>query len=243
MALSKEQLVELYDAGMSVQEIADELGQKKSTVYYWMRKYEIKTRDRAEAQKKYVERAGSHQRSGTQHSDDTKTRISDGLCKFWDSDEGQENRRVLSEMRRGEWKGKTAKGKEEVLARLRNASRPSSNELSSFGSAFLSFLVVQGESATAKVRLTDKHLSDIVLERDKIVVEIVLPTEVYGEAAAERTRVRYDTLTRSLISAGYRVMVVTDKSNHVSRARCQRLYEALVAFREEKTKDTLTVES
>jgi AcrR family transcriptional regulator len=242
MALSREKLEGLY-ATMSVQEIADKLGMKKSTVYYWIRKYEIKTRDRTEAQKLYVDRTGQHQRSGKKHDDGTRARIGEGLRKFWDSEAGQENRTQLSKLRTDEWKTKSAADKRQVLDRLRNATRPSSDELSAFGSAFLSFLKVKGESAKAKEVLVDRHLSDLVLERDKIVLEFVLPTSVYGEEAAQATEARYHRLVNQLSSAGYRVLVVIDKSNHVSQARCQRLYEELVRFRDKNTKDTLTVES
>lgn len=242
MPISRKELERLYTT-MSVQEIADTLGMKKSTVYYWIRKHEIQTRDRTEAQKLYVDRTGQHQRSGKKHDEDTRARIGEGLRKFWDSDEGQENRTQLSQLRTKEWGKKSDADRRKVLDRLRNATRPSSDELSAFGSAFLSFLEVKGESAKAKVRLVDKHLSDLVLERNKIVLEFVLPTSVYGEEAARATEARYDRLVRSLSSAGYRVLIVIDKSNHVSRARCQRLYESLVQFRDKNTKDTLTVES
>jgi hypothetical protein len=102
---------------------------------------------------------------------------------------------------------------------------------------------VKGESASPKVRLVDKHLSDIVLESDMLVVEFVLPTSVYGEDAARVTEARYDRLVDKLLSVGYRVLVVIDKSNHVSQARCQRLYEELVEFRDKKREERLTVES
>jgi hypothetical protein len=207
---------------MSVQEIADTLGMKKSTVYYWIRKYEIKTRDRTTAQKLYVDRTGKHQRSGKTHDETTRARIGEGLRRFWDSDEGQSNREELSKLRSKEWRDKSSGDKQRVLDRLRTATRPSSDELSSFGAAFLSFLRVKGESASPKVRLVDKHLSDIVLESDMLVVEFVLPTSVYGEDAARVTEARYDRLVDKLLSVGYRVLVVIDKSNHVSRVPRQK---------------------
>lgn len=226
-----------------MQEIADHLGMKKSTVYYWFRKHGIQRRDRAQAQKLHVEKTGQHQRTGKRHDEETRARIGNGLRRFWDSDEGQENKKQLSDLRTDEWSKKSAGDKRKVLDRLRNASRPSSDELSSIGSAFLSFLQSKGESAEAKVRLVDRHLSDIVLERCKVVVEFVLPTSVYGDKAARTTETRYDRLADLLASAGYRVLIVIDKSNHVSGARCQRLYETLVEFRDKNTKDRLTVES
>lgn len=242
MPIDRNELERLY-VSMSVQEIADVLGMKKSTVYYWIRKYEIKMRDRTTAQKLYVDRTGTHQRSGKKHDETTRAKIGEGLRRFWDSDEGQNNREELSKLRSKEWKDKSAGDKQKVLDRLRNATRPGPHELSSFGSAFLSFLTAQGESARTKIRLVDRHLSDIILERDMLVIEFVLPTSVYGENAAQITEARYDRLVDQLLSVGYRVLVVIDKSNHISQARCQRLYESLVEFRDKKSEERLTVES
>jgi AcrR family transcriptional regulator len=242
MAISREELEQLY-IKMSVQEIADTLGMKKSTVYYWIRKHGIQTRNRTEAQKLYVDRTGQHQRSGKKHDDATRAKIGEGLRRFWDSEDGQENRQQLSDLRSAEWKTKSTGDKRKVLDRLRNASRPSSDELSRIGSAFLSFLEAKGESAKAKVGLVDRHLSDLVLERDKIIIEFVLPTAVYGDEAARATEARYTRLVNHLVSIGYRVLIVIDKSNHISQARCQRIYESLVEFRDKNTKDRLTVES
>ena len=242
MAIAREELERLYST-MSVQEIADALDMKKSTVYYWIRKYNIVTRNRTEAQKLYIDKTGRHQRTGKQHNDATRAKIGEGLRRFWDSDEGQGNREELSRLRSREWEKKSVGDKQKALDRLRNASRPSSDELSSFGSTFLSFLEAKGASARAKVKIVDKHFSDIVLERDKIVVEFVLPTSVYGDDAARITKARYDRLADQLVAAGYRVLIVVDKSNHTSQARCQRLYESLVEFRDKKTKDSLTVAS
>lgn len=242
MPIDRDELGRLY-VSMSVQEIADTLGMKKSTVYYWIRKYGIKMRDRTTAQKLYVDRTGKHQRSGKKHDDTTRAKIGEGLRRFWDSDEGQSNREELSKLRSKEWKDKSMGDKQKVLSRLRNAARPYPDELSSFGSAFFSFLDTKGESARAKVKLIDRHFSDIVFEHDMIVIEFVLPTSIYGEDAAQITEVRYDRLVDKLLSVGYRVMVVIDKSNHVSQARCQRLYELLVEFRNKKDEERLTVES
>ena len=128
MALSKDILLELYNQGLSVQEIANTLNQKKSTVYYWMRKYGISMRTRSEAQKTYVDRAGSHQRTGMKHGPESRGRITLGLREFWDSEDGSRYREGLSERLKKEWDKKSVSEKRTVINRLRLSKKPGPNE-------------------------------------------------------------------------------------------------------------------
>jgi hypothetical protein len=61
-------------------------------------------------------------------------------------------------------------------------------------------------------------------------VELVLPFDVYGEEQEQKFVTRYDRLTNELNDLGYRVVIIQDRSNTLSRARCQRVYDELLAF-------------
>jgi hypothetical protein len=47
---------------------------------------------------------------------------------------------------------------------------------------------------------------------------------------ARKFKLRYDKLKSQLNSMGYRVVIIEDKSNSISRARCERVYSKLMQF-------------
>lgn len=240
MIFTKEHLEKLY-CKMSIDEMAIELDIAKSTLYYYMRKFNIPRRSKSEAQAKHLEHA-PHQRSGKNHSKETVDKISNGTRKFWDSSNGKKQKRKLGDMRREEWNSSSPRQRLFVINRLQSAERPSPGQLSKFGQKLADFLE-QREHVQTGMRLTPNHISDIILDERKIVIELLLPVSVYGEQQKQRLEARYEKLTTELNDLGYRVVVIEDRSNSISNARCSRVYDALLRFFNDPRLQKLTIVS
>ena len=240
MKLTKERLERLYGT-MSLGQMAQELGMAKSTLYYHMRKLGVERRSKSEAQSKHLENA-PHQRDGKKHSDETRERISKGTREFWDSEAGLDQKTRLGELRRAEWDSRSARQRSSVLRRLQNAVRPAPGELSRFGEKLALFLG-EREKVETGIQLTPDHVSDIILDTRKVVIELLLPVSVYGERQEQKTEARYDRLANQLSDAGYRTVIVEDRSNSISQARCQRVYEELLKFFQDSSLQRMTIVS
>lgn len=227
MKITKESLEELYSS-MSIDEMASHLEMAKSTLYYHMRKLGVERRSRSDAQRFHLRNA-DHQRSGKSHTEEAKARIADGTKKYWESSEGGEQKERLGELRRQEWNKRSHRDRSKVLNKLQSAARPEPGQLSKFGTKLADFLGVREELKTG-IKLTPRHVSDIILEKRKVVIELILPVAVYGEDQERKIEARYDRLITELNDAGYRVVVIQDKSNSLSNARCQRVYDQLLEF-------------
>lgn len=230
MKLTKEALQELYDT-MSLDAMATHLSMSKSTLYYHMKKLGVARRNKSDAQRKHIKTEG-HQRTGSHHTSEAREKISTGTKGFWESERGQNQKSALRNLRRQEWANSTSKKRGDVLARLQEAHRPEPGELSNFGKKLSEFLAAH-ERVSTGIRLTNDHVSDIILEDRKVVVELIFPISIYGEQQQHRLEERYERLCQRLNAAGYRVMVIEDKSNSVSLARCKRAYDELCLFFQE----------
>lgn len=225
--IDKEILETMY-ADMSIDEMARKLNVARSTLYYHMRKHSIPLRSKSEAQKLHL-KIKPHQRVGCQHSEQSRTQISKGAQSFWDSEEGQKQRSHLAELRREEWRNSSTIDRESIINRLKSATKPSPGSLSRFGNKLADFLDLLEKVKTGR-KLTGDHVSDIILEERGVVLELVLPTGVYGEEHKQKTIARYERIIADLKTAGYRTVIIEDKSNSLSEARCRRIYEQLLQF-------------
>lgn len=226
---------------MSIDDMASHLSMAKSTLYYHMRKLGVRRRSKSEAQKHHLKH-GQHQRSGSVHSDDAKQRIANGTKQFWESEKGKGQKERLGELRRSEWRNRSNKQRSNVLNRLQSAARPEPGSLSRFGRKLADFLK-EYETVKTGIKLTPKHVSDIILEERKVVIELLLPTDIYGEEQEHKIRSRYDRLVAELNDIGYRVAIIEDRSNSLSLARCQRAYDELVQFFDNTSLQRLTIVS
>ena len=233
MKLTKESLQQLYDT-MSLEEMASHLQMAKSTLYYHMRKLGVQRRSKSDAQAQHLTKA-SHQRLGKKHKAEAVEKISHSTRMFWESPEGDKQKTKLGQLRRREWGQRSAKQRIELIRRLQGAERPVPGELSRFGTKLLEFLSTR-ESVKSGIKLTANHVSDIILVDRKVVIELILPVAVYGDLQASKLEVRYEKLIQELNDTGYRVVVIEDKSNSLSQARCQRVYDALLTFFQDNRK-------
>ena len=240
MNLTREKLETLYDS-MSIDEMAVHLSIAKSTLYYYMRKFGVTRRNKSDAQRKHLDSA-QHQRLGKVHSNESRAKISDGTRRFWESDDGEDQKKRLGDMRRSEWSACSVRHKSLILNRLQQAERPSPGQLSRFGRKLADFLA-EREKIKTGIKLTSNHVSDIILDERKVVIELLLPTSIYGEEQENRIENRYDRLVNELNDAGYRVVVIEDRSNSISNARCNRIYEKLLEFFTDSSLHRITIVS
>lgn len=231
--MQKDELEGLYET-MSLTEMAAHLGVAKSTLYYYMRKFNIERRSKSDAQKKHLKESG-HQRLGKKHSKESKDKISKSTQDFWDSDDGDKQRKKLGKIRKTEWKKSTSKQRSKIVNRLRSAPRPSAGELSKFGRKLRDFLQ-EREKVTTGIQLTVDHVSDIILPDHRVVIELLLPVSVYGKDSEQKIQARYDCIVNQLNDAKYRVVIIEDRSNSISNARCERVYEQITKFYKSKKK-------
>lgn len=230
MQLTKDGLQKLYD-NMSLDEMAIHVGVSKSTLYYHMKKLGIARRSKSDAQRKHIDTAG-HQRVGSHHTGEAREKISTSTKEFWESDRGKDQKAALRNLRHQEWANSTNKKRVAILSRLQEAKRPEPGELSNFGKKLVEFLRIHEQVSTG-IKLTNDHISDIILEDRKVVIELIFPISIYGEQQQHRLSERYQRLCHHLNAAGYRVMIIEDKSNSVSQARCKRVYNQLCLFFQE----------
>lgn len=215
---------------MSVGEMAGLLKKPKSTVYYNLKKLGIVCRSRSEAQKLHIKHNG-HQRVGHQHSDAAKQQISDSSKEYWDSPEGKKQKTELAKLRRKEWQHTASKNKRNKISQLRDAPRPKAGNLSKFGVLLADFLKEHGHKVSTGKSLTPDHVSDIILENEQMVIELIPPISVFGADAEEKLTQRYIRLIDALNAMRYKVLVVQQLSNSISRARCQRVYDEILSLK------------
>ena len=229
MEFSKDYLEELAST-MSVGEMSKLLKKPKSTIYYNLKKLGVVCRTRSEAQKLHIKNNG-HQRIGHQHSDAVKQRISNTSREFWDSPEGEKQKTELAKLRRKEWKHTASKNKRNKISQLRDAPRPKAGNLSKFGVLLADFLKEHGHKVSTGKSLTPDHVSDIILENEQMVIELIPPVSVFGADAEEKLTQRYIRLVDALNAMRYKVLVVQQLSNSISRARCQRVYDEILSLK------------
>lgn len=225
---SKEYLAELASK-MSVGEMSKLLKKPKSTIYYHLKRLGVVCRSRSEAQKLHIKHNG-HQRIGHQHSEDAKQKISNTSREFWDSPEGEKQKVELAKLRRKEWKSTASKNKRNKISQLRDAPRPKAGNLSKFGVLLADFLREHGHKVSTGKGLTPDHVSDIILENEQMVIELIPPVSVFGPEAEEKLTQRYLRLVDALNAMRYKVLVVQQLSNSISRARCQRVYDEILSL-------------
>jgi hypothetical protein len=225
--MDKVEIENVLAQGHSLRKSAKILGVTLSKLYYYVEKYEIKTRSKSEAQKQFLKEK-KHQRKGKTHSTKSKEKISDGLSEFWDSSQGEVQKERIVKQRRSEWNKKTPKQKRAKLRQLKDAPRPGPGELSKFGLLLSEFLVEKDLDILVGEKLVLNHASDIVIKKHKIVIELIPPIYVFGREAEEELFKTYSKIGQELDKLGYKMLIIEQVSNGLSRARCTKVWTEIV---------------
>lgn len=219
---------------------AEKLGCNQSHVVRLIAKFNkenpknpIKKRNKSEAQKNYIKRTGTHQRSGTTHSDETREAISDSMRAVYDGPQGDEIREKISIKRQEEWAEMSEADKSEVLQTLKEASRAKAQ--SGEGSNFENYLAecleehqYVVEQRTQTYTPGQKFHVDIALPAEKLIIEVDGPTHwspIYGEDELLKVQQKDKLKDNTLHIAGWNVLRVQDGSGSTTRARFIRVLE------------------
>jgi len=218
IVMDRNQLVKLYSK-MSIGDIAEHLGLSKSTIYYYFKKFGIKTRSRGAAQKHRHKHGDGHPRSGKSHSEEAKRNISNGLMNYWDSHDGQKARKNASQKQKRIWVDLTAAEKKRVIDRLTKAPRRRRRGLSRTGQCLYDYLVDVGEKVLVNISLTPNDKFDLLLEDRKVAIKII---PIMSEAKSGQVQ----TFPKTLV--GYTIIPYRTKCTSMSRAECSRIHRAVL---------------
>ena len=221
---------------------ADKLGCNQSHVVRLIAKFNkenpsnpIKKRTKSEAQKNYIKRTGTHQRSGTTHTDEAKEQISDSMKDVYDGPRGDEIREKISQQRQEEWANMSSADKAEILETLKSSSR--AKAMSGEGSNFENFLAEKLDEYGYIVEVRTKSYTpgqrfhvDIALPNEKIIVEVDGPTHwspIYGDDELRKVEEKDKLKDNTLTAVGWNVLRVQDSSGSTTRARFVRVLEQI----------------
>ena len=235
---------------LSTYKTAEVLGCNQSHVVRLIQKHNkanpdnpIKKRNKSEAQLNYLEQAGTHQREGTTHSEDTKDAISDKMRVFYESDEGEAAKDRIREYRQQEWAEKTEAEKTAILEDLKSANRAKmqSGEGSNFENYLAEQLTAEGyapEQRTKTWTPGNKFHVDIALPQEKVIIEVDGPTHwspIYGDAELQKVIAKDARKDAVLLSNGWNILRVQDSSGSTTRARYKRVLDALAEIQYSST--------
>lgn len=195
----------------SIREIAKKLGVSRSTVFYYMKKYDIPARPKKEAQKVYQNKKG-HQRKGKRHTNSTKDKISNKLRQYWDSGEGKKVKKKISEARKKYWNDLSLLEKREIIDGMTTADRQ--REMSKVCQTLYEFLVEKGEEVAYNIEIKNVKC-DIVIESLKVAI-CVIP--IFSEGKSYTKELPQQVLD-------YKILPYKTKNTVISRAECIRIYE------------------
>jgi very-short-patch-repair endonuclease len=227
---------------LSTYEVAEKMGCNQSHIVRMIAKWnksnpssQIKKRSKSEAQLNYIKKTGTHQRTGTTHSDETKESISDKMREFYESEEGVAAKEVISEHKQQEWAEKTEAERADILAELKVANR--NKVQSKTGSNFENFLAeqltengYQVEQRTKRWTPGNKFHVDIALPNEKIIIEVDGPTHwepIYGDVELKKVQIKDSMKDGVLISNGWNILRVQDSSGSMTRARALRVLDSV----------------
>ncbi|MHC5056388.1 MAG: DUF559 domain-containing protein [Planctomycetota bacterium] len=226
---------------------ADKLGCNQSHVVRLIAKYNkanpsnpIKKRNKSEAQKNFIKRTGSHQRSGTTHTEEAREQISDSMKEVYDGPRGDEIREKISQQRQEEWAQMSAADKAEVLETLKSSSR--AKAMSGEGSNFENFLAEKLEEHGFVVEVRTKAYTpgqkfhvDIALPQEQIIIEVDGPTHwspIYGDDELRKVQDKDKLKDNTLTNMGWNVLRVQDGSGSTTRARFVRVLDQVEFIRD-----------
>lgn len=229
----------LFEQGLSTYAVAENVGCDQSYISRMITKYnknnpntQIKVRSKSEAQKLYAEKHG-HQRVGTTHTEDSKIAISDTMRDFFDSPDGDEARKKMSEARKLEWEKMTPSEKANSVNQLKIANREALK--SGDGSKFENFIAEGLSHSGFNIeQRTDAYTPgnhfhvDIAIKDKALVIEIDGPThwkDIYGQAKLDMVERQDAEKDAMLHGVGFDVLRVQDDSGNVSRARLMRVLD------------------
>ena len=171
-----------YDKNMSWIAISKELSTYPNKVRREAKRLGIDSRDKSQAQKVALEQGRSeHPTEGTNRSEETRIKISDGQGKVWDNLSDKE-RAKRSKLGRESWDKKTDAQKKDIIAKGSDAIRRASRE----GSKLEKFILNELTKRKYKVQFhREQWLKNQNLETDLFIEDLRTVIEVDGPSHFE----------------------------------------------------------
>jgi very-short-patch-repair endonuclease len=206
------EIIKLYNKGYSTKLIADKLNTYPNKINRFLRKSGIEVRSRSEAQKLSLEKGFSeHPTKGRERTKEEKTKIKEGMVKYWDEIDDEEYQKRI-EKAREVWDRKSDKEKEEMRTLAARAMAKAAIE----GSKIEKFLKKQLAALGYDVVFHKKGLVanhdlevDIFLPNENVIIEIDGPTHflpIFGQEKLDKVMRSDNEKNGLLISKGFTVL-------------------------------------
>lgn len=224
--------------GLSTYKIADKLSISQAHVFRLVKKWNtnnpnnpIKLRSKSEAQKTFLEKNG-HQRVGTTHSEESRTKMSDAIGAFYESPDGAKAKEKIADAKREEWASFDDTEKKQIMDEMR-AGISEANRSGEGGSKFENFIADGLEAAGFLLeRRTRKWLGkdgleiDIALPNNRLAIEIDGPTHwqpIHGQEQLLKVQAKDKRKDSLLMTGGWDILRVRDDSGSLSAIRLKRV--------------------
>lgn len=223
------------DDGLSMRAVASQLGVPLATLSRFMKKNGITSRDKAQAQKNYLN-DHEHQMKGRSHTAETKKKISRGLGEFWDN-LTEEQTEALKRKIGSAWKRKWAAMSDSERRATMEELSTKAKEAQGNGSRLERFVAeeLRTRGFTVEERSTNYTAGkafevDIALPKERVAIEIDGPTHflpIYGEEHLAEQRERDARKDELILSSGYSVLRIRDNNGPLSQLRIDKIVEAI----------------
>lgn len=227
-------ITEYEDNKRSFKDIADDLGTYANKIRRDATKYDIKIRDKSEAQKNALDSGKiSHPTKGTKRSSETKKKIGLSVLQSWEelSDDELEQRKIKA---RENWNKLSDDQKQNILREANNAVRQSSKTGSKLELFLLDGLLKNGhfvEFHKEQSLLNTKLQIDLFLPKHNIAIEVDGPSHfepVWGSDVLSRNQ-KYDDKKSGLILGKGLFLIRVKQSRDFSNARANIILDDLLS--------------
>jgi very-short-patch-repair endonuclease len=229
----KDLLIKEYEINKkSFGHIAQELGTYANQVRRDAIKYNIKIRDKSEAQKNALSSGKiQHPTKGKERSEKTKNKIGHSVLKSWENLSEKELKQ-RKEKAKLNWDNKTEEEKEFILREANIAVREASKKGSKLENFLFQKLLANGYNVDFHKEqsiLNTKLQIDLFLPKHNIAIEVDGPSHfepVWGDDSLKRNK-KYDDKKTGLILGKGLYLIRIKQSKDFSKSRALLIFEEL----------------
>lgn len=217
------EIAKLYEQNKSLQDIADELGCSKVTVFRKLKKMGVQIRNKSEAQKNRLDSGKvRHPTKGTVRSDDCKLKISEKIHDRWQNLSDEEMLAIIKQSR-DRWNSMSYEKREEMHKSALAGVRRAAEDGSKIERHLYSQLIKAGYNVlyhkTSLISNTQMEL-DMLIPELKTVIEVDGPSHflpVWGEDKLELTIKSDMEKNGMLLNDGYVVIRLKHHGGTISQ--------------------------
>jgi len=232
--LNEKKIIELYDAGKSCYEIADELKTYPNKIRRFLKKIMV-VRSRSDSQKLALKSGRrKHPTEGKSHSEETRIKMGQKIHEGWEKmDEKKYNE--LVEHRKELWENKSDAEKKNMQEKAFEGLRRASKE----GSSLEKYIRTKLEKAGYIIEIHKKNILpnykleiDLFLPKYSTAIEIDGPSHfepIWGDERLQQVIKADNEKNGLLISKGFVVIRVKCMENPITLTFKQKTLEAIIA--------------